>query len=60
MITKPIRILQLNANRQNTVIHALLNSATADDSADIILITEPWWGNIGNDTQGPVSETAAG
>ncbi|KAI0728449.1 Endonuclease/exonuclease/phosphatase [Fomitopsis betulina] len=60
MITKPIRVLQLNANRQNTVIHALLNSTTADDSADIILITEPWWGNIGNDTQGPVSETATG
>lgn len=60
MITKPIRILQLNANRQNAVIHALLNSATADDSADIVLLTEPWWGNIGNGTQGPVSETAAG
>ena len=60
MITKPIRVLQLNANRQNAVIHALLNSATADDSADIVLITEPWWGNIGNDMQGPVSETAAG
>ncbi|EPS97483.1 hypothetical protein FOMPIDRAFT_48515, partial [Fomitopsis schrenkii] len=26
----------------------------------LILITEPWWGNIGNDIQGPVSETAAG
>ncbi|TFY51402.1 hypothetical protein EVJ58_g10586, partial [Rhodofomes roseus] len=49
-----------NANRQNAVIHALLNTATSADTADIILITEPWWGNIGNDTQGPVSEAGAG
>ncbi|KZT65666.1 hypothetical protein DAEQUDRAFT_768721 [Daedalea quercina L-15889] len=56
---KPIRILQLNANTQNSTIHALLNTATDEDSADIVLITEPWWGNIGGDKQGPVSEAAA-
>ncbi|KZT63859.1 hypothetical protein DAEQUDRAFT_770232 [Daedalea quercina L-15889] len=58
--TRPIHVLQLNANTQNAVLHALLNTTTDTDSADIILVTGPWWGNIGNETQGPVSEAAAG
>lgn len=60
MMTQPIRIVQLNANLQNAALHALLNTATADDSADIALITEPWWGDIGNNVKGPVSEVAVG
>ncbi|KZT63362.1 hypothetical protein DAEQUDRAFT_770695 [Daedalea quercina L-15889] len=49
-----------NNGAHNAVLHALLNTTTDTDSADIILVTEPWWGNIGNETQGPVSEAAAG
>ncbi|TFY57752.1 hypothetical protein EVJ58_g6827 [Rhodofomes roseus] len=58
--TRPIRIIQLNANTQNRAIHSLLNQAAGEGSYDIALITEPWWGEIGGGTQGPVAESAAG
>lgn len=58
--TKPIQIIQLNANRRNPTVHALLNDAAAEDSFDIARVTEPWWGSIGNNTEGPVSAAAAG
>lgn len=51
--TSPIRIIQLNTNRRNIVCDALLNSTARD--FDIILLTEPWFGNIGNDQRGPVA-----
>jgi len=51
--TKPIKILQLNANRSNPVCHAILNATV--NSVDIILLTEPWFGNIGNNQRGPVA-----
>ena len=51
--TKPIKILQLNANRSNPVCHAVLNATV--NSVDIILLTEPWFGHIGNDQRGPVA-----
>ncbi|KAL6298147.1 Endonuclease/exonuclease/phosphatase, partial [Sparassis latifolia] len=58
--TKPIRVLQLNANTQNRAIHSLLNSTVGEDGFDIVLITEPWWGNIGGGNKGPVAESAMG
>jgi len=51
--TKPIRILQLNTNRSNSVCHAVLNATVK--SFDILLLTEPWFGYIGNDQRGPVA-----
>lgn len=51
--TNPIRIIQLNTNRRNIVCHALLNSTTCN--FDIVLLTEPWFGNIGNSQRGPVA-----
>ena len=51
--TKPINILQLNTNRSNSVCHAILNAMVK--SFDIILLTEPWFGYIGNDQCGPVA-----
>ena len=53
--TKPIKILQLNTNHSNPVCHAILNATVK--SFDIILLTEPWFGPIGNDQRGPVSLT---
>lgn len=53
MKTKPIQIVQLNTNCSNTVCHTMLN--TFIDKFDIILVTEPWWGSIGNDQKGPAS-----
>ncbi|KAI6100335.1 hypothetical protein F5141DRAFT_1009463, partial [Pisolithus sp. B1] len=49
----PICIIQLNTNRHNIVCHALLNSTTQD--FNIVLLTEPWFGNIGNNQRGPVA-----
>ena len=51
--TKPINILQLNTNRSNSVCHAILNATVK--SFDILLLTEPWFGFIGNDQRGPVA-----
>ncbi|KAG1752439.1 kinase-like domain-containing protein, partial [Suillus paluster] len=52
---KFISMIQLNTNRSNIVCHALLNNAVRD--YDILLITEPWYGDIGNNTKGPASLT---
>lgn len=46
-------MIQLNTNRSNIVCHALLNSTIHE--YDILLVTEPWYGDIGNGTKGPVS-----
>lgn len=54
MKTKPIRIAQLNTNRSNTVCHTMLN--TFIDKFDVILVTEPWWGEIGNGQRGPAAQ----
>lgn len=56
MKTKPIRVAQLNTNRSNIVCHMMLN--TFIDKFDIVLVTEPWWGDIGNEQKGPASLTA--
>lgn len=53
-LTRPIRFLQLNANRQNQIIHTLLQSSL--NLFDILIIQEPWWGPIGNNTYGPVAD----
>jgi hypothetical protein len=48
--TQPIRVLQLNANRSNLVMHAALNAAAG--TYDIVLFQEPWWGKIAGDQTG--------
>ena len=42
--TRPITVAQLNANRTNDIMTAAL----AQCGADILLITEPWWQDIGD------------
>lgn len=58
--TRLIRIIQLNTNRRNSTVHALLNDASTENTFDIALITEPWWGNIESGIEGPVLVMAAG
>ena len=48
--TMPIHIDNYNANRQNLAISLALQSS----NVDILLLSEPWWENIGNDIRGPV------
>ena len=51
--TKAIHFLQLNTNHSNTIGHTLLNELVKE--ADVLLINEPWFGNIGNEIKGPVA-----
>lgn len=50
LTTQPIKMIQLNTNHSNIVCHALLNDAIRE--YDILLVTEPWYGDIGNNTKG--------
>lgn len=56
MKTKPICIAQLNTNHSNIVCHTMLN--TFIGKFNIVLVTEPWWGDIGNKQKGPASLAA--
>jgi hypothetical protein len=49
--TKPIRILQINTQRSNYKIHTILNKTAG--KYDILLIQEPWIGDIGGGNRGP-------
>lgn len=53
MKTKPIHVTQLNTNCSNTVCHTMLN--TFINKSDVILVTEPWWDDIGNDQKGSMA-----
>ncbi|HEX3642518.1 MAG TPA: endonuclease/exonuclease/phosphatase family protein, partial [Ktedonobacteraceae bacterium] len=50
--TESIRVLQVNANRSNDVMHAALNAAAG--VYDVVLFQEPWWGEIANNQIGSV------
>lgn len=52
----PLRILRLNTYRSNPTVHALLNAACG--KFDLLLIQEPWYGNIGNDNDGPTAHNS--
>lgn len=56
MKTAPIRILQLNTNRSNIICHTALNKLIKD--VDILLLNEPWFGQIGRGVKGPVGHPA--
>lgn len=49
----PLRILQLNTYKSSPTVHALLNAACG--KFDLLLLQEPWYGNIGNDHDGPTA-----
>lgn len=51
--TKPINVVQVNLNRRNVAVHIALNSLIG--KADILLVTEPWYDNIGNENHGPAA-----
>lgn len=52
----PLRILQLNTYKSNPTVHALLNAACG--KFDLLLLQEPWYGNIGNGNDGPTAHEA--
>ncbi len=56
MKTAPIRFLQLNTNRSNSVCHTALNKLVK--VADVILLNEPWFGQIGHNVRGPANHPA--
>src|SRR3979490_1049228 len=54
--TKPINILQINTQRSNYKTHTILNETAG--KYDILLIQEPWIGDIGNGNRGPPAHKA--
>ena len=52
--TKPIRVLQVNANRSGTVMAEAFNSAVKH--FDIILFQEPWWGHLASGEEGSLNQ----
>jgi hypothetical protein len=49
--TKLIKILQINTQQSNYKTHTILNKTAG--KYDILLIQEPWIGDIGNGNRGP-------
>ncbi|HEX3643578.1 MAG TPA: hypothetical protein VHV10_20005 [Ktedonobacteraceae bacterium] len=54
LTTKPIRVLQVNANRSGTVMAEAFNSAVG--KFDIILFQEPWWGHLASGEEGSINQ----
>jgi hypothetical protein len=54
--TKPIRLLQINTQCTNVKTHAILNETAG--KFDILLIQEPWIGEISNGNRGPPAHKA--
>ena len=57
LLAKPVTVIQLNCNKKEYTIHALLNKHQYD--TDILLLQELIWGCIGtgiqeNDIKGPI------
>src|SRR6202000_225694 len=53
-LTKPIRVLQVNANRSGTVMAETFNSAVKH--FDMILFQEPWWGQLASGEEGSLNQ----
>lgn len=56
IMTKPISIVSVNANRKREAMKDLLNDNI--HRIDIILVQEPCWGSIGTDILGPTGQPA--
>ena len=50
--TRPISVAQHNAYRSN----ASVTTALQLSDVDLLLVTEPWWGTIGDDNMGEVRQ----